>query len=641
MVSDRDNTSVSREYILLVEGDEELRTFLTEEVLKPEGYIVEAVSSGSWGLSVALESQPDLIVADYLTPELGGLEMVEKLRQLGHQTPVVLMAENGAEDAAIRALRAGVMDYLVKPFAPEDLRRTVRRVLHTTQVGTVRTSVPDQKRLQAMNILLAVGKAVTSTSDPDLILTRVVEAAVLLTETEEGTLMLIDPETQDLYVRASKNMDAGLVSMRLRTKDSLAGHVVSTGKPLLISGEGMQKIKTQYLVQSLLYVPIQSNKQVIGVLGVFNRYARHDIPKSVVGLMVMLADYAAIAITNAEEYSKAQAEATRLHHIFHQMKAPAIAVNDQGRIILSNQAAEILLSEPGRQMTGQNLLDVISHKRLLELLNPENRNPPVLDEIELEDGSIYQAQITDAAGLGRVVILQNITELKELDRIKSEMIMNISHDLRSPLTAILSYVELMSRTGELNPQQVIFSNEVRQNVRTITQLIDELLSMETIEAGLAHQFEVLSLTEIIHEAIEFVRSKANIKHLHLRFDASSSLPGVQGIPLRLRQVFVNLIDNAIKYTPAGGAIHISLFEETGQVVACVSDTGIGISREEQQHIFDKFYRSERVTQNYEGTGLGLSIVKSIIDGHNGRIWVDSTIGEGTTFTVMLPAFVSE
>jgi signal transduction histidine kinase len=145
----------------------------------------------------------------------------------------------------------------------------------------------------------------------------------------------------------------------------------------------------------------------------------------------------------------------------------------------------------------------------------------------------------------------------------------------------------------------------------------------------------------VYYTVDALQNRIDAKNQHLEVIVGDDLPAVLGNPVRLRQVFINLVDNAIKYTPEGGQIEVSVHEEGGHAVVRVSDDGIGIPLDDQPHIFDKFYRASGVSSEYEGTGLGLSIVKSIVEMHGGRIWVESRPGEGTAFIVMLPAFVKE
>jgi two-component system NtrC family sensor kinase len=616
-----------------------MRDLLANTVLGPEGYVIDLARDGVEGMAAALTRSPDLIITDLAMPEMNGLEMVEELRKAGHQFPVILMTAEGSEDIAVRALRAGVMDYFVKPFDPQALQEAVRRVLRATRIGALRAGVPDQRRLQALNTLVAIGKSVTGLLDLEMILVRVVEAAVYLSGADEGTLMLVDPSTGELYVRAAKNLEGGLRNMRLPVQDSIAGRVISTGEPMLIGGAGMQKIKTHYLVHSLLYVPLKVRDRVIGVLGVHNRLADRPLSPQDIGIVTALADYAAIAIFNAQLYEQSEAERTKLERILQQIQDAVLVVDYDGQIVLCNPAARSVIQEEGgtEEITGHWLSEVTQNHALLELMRCEPGSTTAASEIQLEDNRVLSVHVSEIKGLGHVAAMHDITHLKELDRIKSELVDMVSHQVRSPLTAILAYVELIARTGEMNDQQRQFAEQVKHNVRLITETITDLLELGRIEADMDRQREALNLLAVAEYAVDALMNRAEMKNQHLILRTAEGIPPVLGNLARLRQMLVNLIDNAIKYTPEGGVIQVEVFEEGGQAVIRVTDTGIGIPLADQPHIFDKFYRGSGVTEAYEGTGLGLSIVKSIVDAHNGRIWVDSQPGKGTSFTVVLPA----
>jgi two-component system NtrC family sensor kinase len=245
-------------------------------------------------------------------------------------------------------------------------------------------------------------------------------------------------------------------------------------------------------------------------------------------------------------------------------------------------------------------------------------------------------QVTTVPAVGILATLHDITYLKELDRIKTDFVNMVSHDLRSPLTAILGYVELIQRAGEVSPQQTEFIERIRLSVNNITALITDLLDLGRIEVGLDEEIESVPLSLIISDAIDSLDQRLKKKKQKLKLEIEGELPSVAGNPTQLRQMLENLLNNAVKYTPEGGSIRLLGFEEDGQVILQVADTGPGIPTKEQRRIFDRFYRASNVTKDIQGTGLGLSIVKSIVDNHRGRIWVDSILGKGAVFTIVLP-----
>jgi two-component system NtrC family sensor kinase len=287
-------------------------------------------------------------------------------------------------------------------------------------------------------------------------------------------------------------------------------------------------------------------------------------------------------------------------------------------------------------ISGKKVQDVIPNTDLLGLLNNERRKGPLRAEVALEDGRTYYAQLSPISEVGLVVTMQDITHLKELDRIKSDFVNTVSHDLRSPLTAILGYIELIDRVGPVNHQQSEFIKRVQFSVHSITALINDLLDLGRIEAGFDTRNELVPLAAIIHYAIEGLTSRVEEKNQELIVTIDDRLPEILGNPVRLRQMISNLIGNAIKYTPEGGRIQVISRLEGNQVILQVCDDGPGIPAADQPYIFDKFYRGSNVLSDTPGTGLGLAIVKSITEHHHGRIWVDSSPGQGSTFTIVLP-----
>jgi two-component system phosphate regulon sensor histidine kinase PhoR len=443
-------------------------------------------------------------------------------------------------------------------------------------------------------------------------------------------------------MRAARNFQDEFVrTFRLPIRDSLAGQVLRTAKPITFDAEKPQKIKTSYLVHTLIYVPLQVHGRVIGVLGVDNRQSNHPFLEEHVTLITALGDYAAIAIENARLYSRTEVERKKLETILTQVEDGVLVIDLDGRIVLVNQTVRTAFGLDDASLPGKPARDVFQHPDLLELLSDEKKAGTNRGEITLEDGRVFNAHLTPIAEVGVVVTMQDITHLKELDRIKSDFVSTVSHDLRSPLTAILGYVELIDRAGPVTDQQREFIRRVQFSVGNITALINDLLDLGRIEAGFDARKEIVPLDAIIYYAVEGLRSRLNEKDQDFIIDMAKSLPTVLGNPVQLRQLVSNLVGNAVKYTPARGKITLRALAEGGQIILQVIDNGPGIPPSDQPYIFDKFYRASNISSDTPGTGLGLAIVKSIVESHQGRIWVDSTLGQGSTFTVVLPVAEQE
>ena len=637
--------TMSNASILVVDDNPEIRRFLEETVLRPAGYQVSSVGDGLSALTLARENRPDLVITDENMPNLGGLELIRRLRKDRDYVPAILITGEGSETLAAEALRAGAVDYLVKPFDALQLLASVERALQerqrfealrATASEVVSDKVRLEGRLQALETLAEIGRSVTAMLDLDTILTRVVEEAVRLTEAEEGSLLLLDEDSGELYMRASKNFDEEFArTFRLKVQDSLAGQVIASGRPVFLDESAPKKIKTAYLVHSLLYVPLQVRGRTLGVLGVDNRKAGPTLTRDDLTAIMAMADYAAIAIENARLFQRTEAELRKLETVLTHTQDAVIIVDQENRLLFANPAAYDAFGVRQGNIR-RSLVETFDDPRLLALARSAG-DLPRRDEIELQDHRVFNAQQTPIPGVGQAIIMQDITHLKELDRIKSEFVTTVSHDLRSPLTAIMGYVDLIERAGPVTEQQRDFIRRVQVNVKHITGLIGDLLDLGRIEAGLGAANEKTPLSVLARYAVEGLRSSADSKQLRLATDLPDNLPLVMGDPVRLRQMIGNLLENAIKYTPFGGAVRVESLADAGQVILRVSDSGLGIPPADQPYLFDKFFRGTNIEADTPGTGLGLSIVKSIVEHHQGRIWVDSELGKGTTFTVVLPA----
>jgi len=630
--------------ILVVDDNQEIRNFLEEVLVKLGGFQVKSVGDGLSALSLVQELKPNLVITDHHMPNLKGLELIRRLRANFPFIPVILITGESSEDLAVRALRAGATDYLSKPFDPDQLLDVVQRCLEnaeklqgfireTAQVLLAHEPLPDQDA--KLGSLAPEANKSTGLSELDKMLRTAVDTAVRLTEAEEGSILLLDEETGELYMRASKNFDDDFArTFRIQVNDSLAGQAISTGETVRIDERTPQKIKTSYLVHSLCYVPLQVHDRAIGVLGVDNRTPGKRLTEQDIVILTTMADYAALAIENAQLLLRSEQERIQLETILAEIENGVIVVDNEQRLLLINQTALDGLGVEG-ECLGLPAAEVFKDPKLLSLLYAAE-DQTKREELELSDGRVFSAQRTPIEGLGQAIVTQDITHLKELDRIKSDFVTTVSHDLRSPLTAILGYTELVERAGPVNELQKEFINRVQSSVHQISSLISDLLDLGRIEAGLDTTKEMIDIAILAQEAMVSIEGAAYKGQVNFVGSIDQGMGQVFGDPIRLRQMIGNLLDNAIKYSDPGGKVEFTAHSEDEQVILRVSDTGPGIPRGEQPFLFDRFFRASNVPDDVPGTGLGLSIVKSILDNHNGRIWVESNVGEGTTFTVVLP-----
>jgi signal transduction histidine kinase len=245
--------------------------------------------------------------------------------------------------------------------------------------------------------------------------------------------------------------------------------------------------------------------------------------------------------------------------------------------------------------------------------------------------------------LGIVTVLRDITREVEAERAKTDFVSNVSHELRTPLTSIKGYSDLMLSDviGPLNDQQRQFLRIIQGSTDRLTILINDLLDISRIEGGkLRLETRSIQMEKILHSVADMVQPQCNKKNLRLNLNIEPNVGLVLGDENRLTQVVTNLVSNACRYTPDGGCITLSLSSSSGAVRVDVADTGIGIAPEDQAKVFQRFYRaSAPEVQEVAGTGLGLPISKMLVEMHGGRMWLQSEVGKGSTFTFILPLYV--
>jgi two-component system, OmpR family, phosphate regulon sensor histidine kinase PhoR len=621
---------------------------LLERALRAAGYQVISVHDQAGLEKTLAESNPALMLIGEHLAERSGLKIGAQIMDRFPTLPVILFAERSNPELAPAALKAGLSDVLFPPVRTEDIVRSInqsklraRRVGDWVRQEVKHTTATLQKRIDELETLVKVSHSITGTLELDRVLSSVVSAAVDLSGAEEGHLLLLDEPSGELYMRAERNLGEQYArTFRLRADDSLAGQVLRTGEPIALNTGSPQKIKTAYLVHSLIYVPVRSHERVIGVLGVDNRESNHPFREHYVLLLSILADYAAIAIQNARLYQETENERSKLLTTLQNIDDGVIVLNDDLRIIYINPSARRIFSLGIAGLTGRLLFDIINHPDLRGLIDSVRENPLKFHEVTFEDGRVFYAHYAPISGVGIAITLQEITHLKMLDRLKSDFIHTVSHDLRSPLTSIMGYVELLERVGALNDQQRDFVRRIQSSAKDITYLVNELLDLGRIEAGFDTHRDRVQLEDILRYTLENVAKQAEDKSITLVNKTDGQGMPVMGNPIRLRQVVDNLVSNAVKYTPTGGTVTAKLSLEGDQVVFSVADTGVGIPAADQPHIFEKFYRASNAPKGSQGAGLGLAIVKSIVENHEGRIWVESVPGLGTTFYVVLPGYKS-
>jgi signal transduction histidine kinase len=387
--------------------------------------------------------------------------------------------------------------------------------------------------------------------------------------------------------------------------------------------------------RSVLALPLRRGGQVHGLILLAHSKPNHFC-ESHLSALSLVADQVATALENARLFGRVRGERATLEAILTGTDDVIIVTDPEDRILLLNPAACKAFLDCETPQRGSPLAQVVKNEVLLGLWDDVTGQEPCSDQVPLPDGRTLYASLTLIPNVGKVAVMQDISRLKELDQIKSEFVSTVSHDLRSPLQAIQTSAELLPRMGELTREQNREVIHIQAIVRRMSRLVQDLLDIGRIEAGIGMEAEACAIDEIIASAAGSCKGLAREKGLDFEIDLPRTLPLVEGNSLRLDQVVSNLVNNAIKFTPEG-SVTVRAEATDGYVLMEVIDTGIGIPPEAQDMLFQKFYRVKSPeTHGIRGTGLGLAIVKSIVESYGGQIELESFPRLGSTFRVAFP-----
>jgi signal transduction histidine kinase/HAMP domain-containing protein len=520
------------------------------------------------------------------------------------------------------------------------------------EVGQLRRSFEQMRqslkaRLDELNQLLEVSQGVASSLDLEESLQPVLIAVVA--SGAGSARIVLDPATfPDL------NQAPGGVPTRLGLGPSTT-KVESLDDQILELGRGQDQIiltnpaRVRILrfdsgtrrPEALASFSMRHENQYYGVLWVAYDES-HTFSDEEIRYLRTLTSQAALAVANANLFLSAEVGRQRLAAILESTPDPILVTDAQNRLLLANPAVRKAFSSVVTDFSaGQDVEKVIPNIELVRLLKTDaTERQPV--EITLPDERTYLAiasnTLMNGQRGGRVCVMRDITQFKELDALKSEFVSTVSHDLRSPLTLIRGYATMLQMVGELNDQQSNYVHKIVLGIENMSRLVNNLLDLGRIEAGVGLQLELIPVRDVVEQVISTLQHQAAQKQIDLVVNfPEDAEPIVEADQALIQQALQNLVENAIKYTESGGRVEVSFEVRQDNAVLKVADNGIGIAPVDQARLFERFYRvARRGAMQQRGTGLGLAIVKSIAERHGGRVWVESQLGKGSTFYFMIP-----
>lgn len=354
----------------------------------------------------------------------------------------------------------------------------------------------------------------------------------------------------------------------------------------------------------------------------------------------------ATAVHLQQRLAELEMEKARLEAILSNMADGVLLVDSRRRLVLLNPAAEAIFGIHAAAVQGKDHLEVTYHFALDEKIQQvlEDGQPRRLEIRRARpQEAILEAHLapcgSGAEDRGVLVVLRNVTQARQLEQMRTEFVANVTHELRTPLTAIQGFAETLLDGALESPETARhFVGIIKQESDSLGRLIEDLLDLSRIESGRWKIYrEPVHMVELIRETAGRLTAKAAQVGIDLRLELPDHLPTITGDPGRLAQVMLNLMDNALKYTPKGGTITVTAWEEGPWVRVSVVDTGVGIPPADLPRIFERFYRVDKARSRATGgTGLGLSISKHIVEAHGGQISVQSDVGKGAAFTFSLP-----
>jgi two-component system phosphate regulon sensor histidine kinase PhoR len=502
---------------------------------------------------------------------------------------------------------------------------------------------PNQKLQLLYQISLDLG-----TLDLNDVLGKVLSLTVSNLGASKGSIFVLNDEgqvVQQILARADLPAEDTRQVVRTVMDVGLAGWACKHRTPVVVADTAKDDRWVSLpddpdSSRSALAVPLMRGGRIVGLLTLVHPepgvFTQQDLD-----LAVAIGGLAAVAVENARLFTQVNADRQTLAAVIRNVRAPILVTDPDWRILLVNPPAAAILELSGEEATGQPLVTAIDNPDLVALLEEAAPEPgsTISGEIHTQDGSSYLASLSPVPGVGHALVLHDITFLKRLDQLKTESMTAVSHDLRGPLSIILSSAEMMVRYTDLGREQRDFLRIISTTADGMRRLVERMLDLSRIESGQAMDWKRVSVEEMCQTALAEAEVQARLKGVELAADLIPGPPLVRADVLWLGQAVANLLNNAIKYTPAGGEVTLCAGPDMDQrnVLIEVRDTGPGIPADALETVFGKFYRvGTHKTIDQEGDGLGLALVRSIVEAHGGQAWVESEWGSGSRFFISLP-----
>ena len=540
--------------------------------------------------------------------------------------------------------------------------------------GSSKKTQPHKRELlrrttRELSALLAVAEVATQSLNAQKVLNDTLDKSLEILGFKLGYIRILDSEAGGLVIRIARGLSspeflANVV--RLDSPHRSVGKIVFETREPVISSDIRQDLRFQHGFMaregliSAAFVPIMSKYRVLGLMMVgsskFHKFSRGEI-----NLLHAFGSHLGSALENAQLYDEVSKGKNYIENLVENAADVIISSDVEDQILTWNRGAEVLFGYGKKEVIGKHLSILLPPERFHELeeMRAKVEISGTLRDIEVrskrKDGVIIyflfrSHPIRDVEGkiIGFLHVAKDITEkkryerrLKELDKMKSDFVSNVSHELRTPLTAIKGSVDNMldGLTGSLNEKQIRYLARIKSNTDRLSRLINDLLDLSRIEAGRVEvRPTTFPLTALVEEVVESPEGLAAEQLIRIEVPSLDRSVTVWADRDKVTQILMNLIGNAIKFTPEQGKVSVAIERNENEYVRIsVADTGPGIPPEERSKIFSKFYQIDSGNkQKPKGSGMGLAISKALVEMQGGKIWVESEVGRGSTFSFTLP-----
>jgi PAS domain S-box-containing protein len=495
--------------------------------------------------------------------------------------------------------------------------------------------------------LTRTGRMLTTELDPAAVLDEVVQQAPALVNADACAIRVL--EEDELVVSAAEGVGAlDAVGTRSPASAWLSGDVVQSRSPVALENAGadarMRGIDPMLAAGNAAYLGVPLAGPEGAPLGVLAVYAAEPRPWRVeeVEAMLALAASTSAALANAELYQRVALEKERSFAILANIADGIVAVDREGKVVLWNAAAEKITGVPADDALGRTPVEVLQRTLESDVDAPQgDRLVPITRGREEVYLSVTEAVMRDPAGAvaGRIFAFRDISGDRLVEQMKSDFVSTVSHELRTPLTSIYGFAETLLRRDVMfgEEERRTFMGYIASESQRLTAIVDALLNVARLDTGdLQVNIAPTDVRDVVGQVVEGAQDGSNEHSFVVDLPEEPLAANVD--PDKLRQVFSILLDNALKYSPAGGTVTVGAARKSDTVEVSVADQGVGIPQADQEQIFRKFYRGTGADSRVgtSGTGLGLFIARGLVSAMGGRIWVTSREGEGATFAFELP-----